>query len=145
MISKTLDTMISKMEHSTDEDQAVAASCLRIDVERWAEDHACYRCEKAVWMAGPALQPTPKTGQPVTKVEFKWGTKLGACGAFLPVLKDEHNKVDHFPDAPFFCSAQEAAGSAGGFALAAEERQGSSGAGWGEVQTPRQRGQGEGE
>ena len=138
MISKTLDTMISKMEQSTDEDHAVAASCLRIDVKRWAEDHACYRCPKAGWMAGPMPSSTRMMGQPAVHEPLKWQLVLGACGAFLPV-------IEHFPAAPFFCSAQKTDEAGSGFAAAAEERQRSSGAGWGETQTPRELGQGEGQ
>lgn len=144
MISKTLDNMLSQMEQSTDEDRAVAASCLRIDMNRLAENHACYRCEKASWMAAAALQPIAKFGQPTTKkVEFRWRIKLGACGAFLPVTGEESDQTtDCFPDPPFFCSAQKTGEAAGGFAAAAG---GGTVAGWGETQTPRQRVPGQGE
>lgn len=131
--------MISKMEQSIDEDQAVAASCLRVDVERWAEGHACYRCQKASWMMQRQDAPPARPGQPVPA--FQWAIDLGACGAFMPVAVVMAMR----PEGPFFCSAEKSDVAGGGFALASGERQGSGSAGWGEVQTPRQRGQGEGE
>ena len=141
MISKNLDDMILKMEQSTDEDQAVAASCLRIDVKRWAETHACYRCPKASWMATPTLAGPVRPGQPAPK--FKWDIGLGACSAFMPVL------MDNLPKGSFFCSVNKQEQADGGFSLAAGERQGGTGAGagWGNgvIETPRQRGQGEGQ
>lgn len=101
-ISKTLDQMLSRMEQTVDEDQPVAASCLRIDVNRWAENHACYRCQKAVWIAGSIPPATPKMGQPAAKKVFNWGMSLGGCGAFLPVTFQPNSDDDHFPKAPFF-------------------------------------------
>ena len=135
MISQTLDKMLSKMELSTIEDQAVAASCLRIDVNRWAENHACYRCEKAVWMAGSMPPATPKMGQPTPKKEFQWVLELGACGAFLPVTFQPDSSEDHFPTAPYFCSGETKEDTAGGFASGAGERQ-RSGAGLAEGEFP---------
>ena len=125
MISQTLDKMLLKMELSADEDQAVAASCLRIDVNRWAQNHACYRCEKAVWIAGSGTPVAAKIGQSPAKKVFNWGVSLGACGAFLPLTFQPNSDDDHFPKAPFFCSAEsknEGAGNA--FASGAGERQG---------------------
>ncbi len=139
MISKNLDAMLSTMEQSSSEDQAVAASCLRIDVTRWAETHACYRCPKASWMATPMLAGPARPGQPAAK--FEWDIGLGACSAFMPVL------MDNLPKGPFFCSVNKQAEAGGGFSLAAEERQGGTGAGagWGDgvIEAPRQRGEGQ--
>ena len=136
MISQTLDKMLSKMELSTDENQSVAASCLRIDVNRWAENHACFRCEKAVWMAGSMLPATPKMGQPPAKKEFHWGLELGACGAFLPISYQPDSDKDHFPRAPYFCSSETKEGVGGAFASGLGERQGSGGAGLAEGEFP---------
>ena len=125
MISQTLDKMLSKMERSADENQSVAASCLRIDVNRWAEGHACYRCEKAVWMVEPMRPGIPKMGQPPKKKEFNWDLELGACGAFLPVTFHPESEKDHFPRGLYFCSGESKEVLAGGFASGAVERQGS--------------------
>ena len=148
MIAKQIDQMLTAMEEveSTNDNAEIdgtagAAACLRYDIEKLAVDHACYRCPKSVFIVLPKDQPrTPAglAGKVVTS-KFEWAQQLSVCSAFV--------SFDQIPPSgPFFCSAEKGADAvAGGFAAAADERQGSSGAGWGEVQTPRQRGQGEGE
>lgn len=100
MMNKNLDSMLMKMEASPIEDESVAAECLRIDVIRWSENHACLRCSQSSWIS--------------TKVDSKgvitWSMDQSHCASWIPL------SMINLPSCgPFFCSAEKkSAGDQGG-------------------------------
>jgi len=147
MISKNLDTMLSKLEQSPTEERRVAAKGLRLRITRWAEDGACYRCSHAVFGChgvGPISAKPSDNGNPARLAQpFEWRIFLGACGAYIPVSDVTHE--DGTPILRYFCTAESAdeigAGLPADDALAVALR----GQRVAQADQPRQRGQREGE
>lgn len=86
MLSEALNQILSLAEQSPIPTQRAAAPAFRESVVKEGEDHHCFSCTKAVWVAAWAS-------------EGMWGLRLGACAAWVPLT------MDNQMPGPFFCTA----------------------------------------
>ena len=147
MLAKQIDQMFNKMEEAESANKnaetdgtAGAAACLRYDSEQLSTNNPCLRCAKSVFFAKPKSQNIRGTDGKWMKVKLEWWPLvLISCGAFIQI--DQIEKEGKL----FFCSAEEGQDQGGG-GFASDERQGRQNmVSQGETQTPRQRGDRQGE
>lgn len=110
MISKTLGTLLSKMERwqMKERRQLVAIEGARIAAKGLARYHACYRCELARFgMTWPDKKD---------KATEEWGLILLACagGITLPLRAAGSAAGHEMPASPFFCSQESREPAPGG-------------------------------
>ena len=149
MLAKQIDQMFNKMEEAESANKnaetdgtAGAAACLRYDSEQLSTKNPCLRCTKSVFFAKPKSQGKMGADGKWIQLKFEWWPlTLVGCGAYISVEQIE--KFGEF----FFCSAEQVSDEGGGgFALDGEERLALQGMeSQGETQTPRQRGDRQGE